>query len=234
MTEKISVILPTYNEKDNILPIIESIHWELGNYEHEILVVDDNSPDGTYRLVRERNYPYARAILRTENRGFANSIRCGLESAKGSIFVIMDSDFNHHPRYLPFMIQSLSYYSCVSASRFLYGGKMDSNARHILSWCFNIFVRLMTGGAVTDNLYGFIAIKRNIIEKCDYDKIFWGYGDYYIRLIHYLQKNKIKILQFPAVNRKRKKGQGNRRFLPLFWQYFSETVKFAYRIRIKR
>ena len=78
LTEKISVILPTYNEKGNILSIIEAIHAELVDYEHEILVVDDNSPDGTFKAVADRTYPYVRAILRTENRGLANSIRNGL------------------------------------------------------------------------------------------------------------------------------------------------------------
>jgi dolichol-phosphate mannosyltransferase len=233
MTERISVILPTYNEKGNILSLIDAIHNELGNYDHEILVVDDNSPDGTYKAVVDCNYPYVRAILRTENPGFANSIRCGLENARGDIFVIMDSDFNHQPKYLTFMIQAISYYDCVSASRFLYGGKMDSRTRHILSWVFNIFVRLMTGGCITDSLYGFLAIKREIIERCNYDDIFWGYGDYCIRLIYYLQRDNVDILQIPAVNGRRKEGEGNNRFFKVFWQYFIAVIKLTYKVRVK-
>lgn len=233
LSEKISVILPTYNEKGNILSIIDTIHTELFDYDHEVLVVDDNSFDGTYQAVVDRAYPYVRAILRSENRGLANSIRCGIENAEGTIFVIMDSDFNHQPKYLPFMIQGLSYYDCVSASRFLYGGKMDSRIRHILSWIFNIFARLMTGGKITDSLYGFLAIKRNIIEKCNYDDIFWGYGDYCIRLMYYLQKHDVGILQIPAVNGKRKEGKGNSNFFGVFWQYFKEVIKLSYKVRIK-
>ena len=233
LTEKISVILPTYNEKDNILSLIDAVHNELADYDHEILIVDDNSPDETYQVVMERNYPHVRAVLRTENYGLANSIRCGLENAKGAIFIIMDSDFNHQPKYLPFMIQALSYYDCVSASRFLYGGKMDTPLRHFLSWSFNIFIRLMTGGAITDSLYGFLSIKRKIIEQCNYDDIFWGYGDYYIRLMYYLQKHKVEILQFAAVNGKRKLGKGNNRFFKVFWQYFREVIKLTYKVRVK-
>ncbi len=225
--EKVSVILPTYNEKENIASLIDTTHNELADYNHEILVVDDNSPDGTYQAVLNLNYPYVRAILRTQNRGLANSIRCGLENAEGTIFVIMDSDFNHQPQYLPFMIQSLSYYSCVSASRFLYGGKMDIRIRHILSWAFNIFIRLVTGGGITDNLYGFLAIKRNVIEKCNYDNIFWGYGDYFIRLLYYLQKNHVQVLQFPAINAERRGGVGNRAFLKTFCQYVAATMKLG-------
>jgi len=233
INEKISVILPTYNEKDNILLLIEAVHSELIDYDHEIIVIDDNSLDGTYQTVLNLHYPYIKTILRTDNRGLANSIRCGLENAKGTIFVVMDSDFNHQPKYLPFMIQSLSYYDCVSASRFLYGGKMNSRSRHILSWLFNIFVRLITGGAITDTLYGFFSIKRKVIEQRNYDNIFWGYGDYFIRLMYYLQKNKVQILQFPAINGERKGGIGNSTFLKTFNQYFVSTVQLAIRGRIR-
>ncbi len=91
----------------------------------------------------------------------------------------------------------------------------------------------MTGGQVTDSLYGFLAIRRKIIEKCNYNDIFWGYGDYCIRLMYYLQKNNVQILQFPAVNGKRIAGKGNSRFFKVFWQYFIEVIKLTYKIRIK-
>jgi len=228
---KISIILPTYNEKDNVLPLIKAIHAELCGYDHELLVVDDNSSDGTEQAVADLKDPLVKFILRTKNRGFANSIRCGLENAAGEIFVVMDSDFNHQPKYLPFMIHALSHYDCVSGSRFLYGGKMLPRSRHILSWIFNIFIRTITRGTITDSLYGFFAIKRNTIERCNYDNIFWGYGDYCIRLMFYLQKNNATILQIPVINGARKTGAGNSRFLKVFWQYFTESIKLAYKMR---
>ena len=231
--ERISVILPTYNEKGNILSLVDAIHTELRDYDHEILVVDDNSPDGTYQAVVGLHYPYVRAILRTENRGLANSIRCGLENATGTVLVIMDSDFNHQPQYLPIMIDALSHYSCVSASRFLYGGAMDSRVRHILSWVFNIFVRVMTGGQITDSLYGFVAIRKGVLERCNYDDIFWGYGDYCIRLMYHLQRDRVNILQIPAVNGRRRAGDAKSRLWSLFWQYFKEVIKLTYKVRIK-
>ncbi|MFA5839225.1 MAG: glycosyltransferase [Candidatus Margulisiibacteriota bacterium] len=230
---KVSVILPTYNEKQNVLRLIEVIHAQLTENEHEIIVVDDNSPDGTYEAILALNLPYAKPILRTKNRGFANSIRCGLEKATGEVFVVMDSDFNHQPQYLPFMVQALSHYDCVAASRFVYGGGMDSRSRHLLSWIFNIFVRIITKGMVTDSLYGFFAIKKEVIQQCDYDAIFWGYGDYCIRLMFYLQKNGANILQFPALNGKRTTGEGNQKFIKVFLQYFYESLKLAYKERIK-
>jgi dolichol-phosphate mannosyltransferase len=232
--ETVSVILPAYNEKANVLPLIDAIQRELAEIAHEIIVVDDNSPDGTYKAVLSLNRPYVKAILRTENRGLAHSIRCGLEHAKGDILVLMDSDFNHQPRYLPFMIQSLSHYDCVSASRFVYGGRMDSRLRHLLSWFFNIFVRVITIGQITDCLYGFLAIKREVLEKCNFDKIFWGYGDYCIRLMYYLQQMHAGVLQIPAVNGQRKHGEGNSKFFKVFVQYTKEVLKLAYRERVRK
>lgn len=158
---KISIILPTYNEICGIMQVIDVIHKEVETLDHEIIVVDDNSPDGTYQYVIRLGYPYVKAILRTENRGFANSIRCGLENASGDVLVVMDSDFNHQPKYLSFMIEATCHYDVVSASRFLYGGAMFPRSRHILSWAFNIFVRLVTKGQITDSLYGYFAIKRS-------------------------------------------------------------------------
>jgi len=228
----ISIVLPTYNEKDNILVLADAIHICLGQREHEIIVVDDNSPDGTFTAVQEAGRPFIRAIIRTSDRGLAKSIRCGLEKAAGEVFVVMDTDFNHRPDYLPFMVDALYYYDCVTASRFLYGGKMDDRWRHIASWLFNIFTRIVTGGQITDSLYGYFAISKSRLEKLDYDKIFWGYGDYCIRLLYYLQKDQVNILQFPAVNGKRLGGKGNSKLAGTFWQYFREVIKLVFKGRI--
>ena len=227
--EKISIILPTFNEGENIPCLIEDIHNALSGCDHEILVIDDNSADGTYEAARSLKAPYVKAILRTTDASLGKSIRCGIENASGDIFVIMDSDYNHQPRYIPFMLQSLSHYDCVLASRFLYGGRMDHPVRHYCSWIFNIFTRLMTGGGITDSLYGYFAIKRKTMEECPYDLIFWGYGDYCIRLVYYLQKKNVPVLQIPAVNGKRRSGQGNSNLVKTFFQYLFEVCKLTYK-----
>jgi len=223
----ISVILPCYNEKDNIIPLVEAIHKELHFCDHQIVVVDDNSPDGTYQLVVGQKYSFVKPLLRTSVPSFAKSIQDGLEAADGNIFIVMDSDFNHQPKYLPMMIHNLEYYDCVTASRFLYGGGMNGKLRQTFSWIFNIFVRFMTRRDITDNLYGFVAIKKEVIEALDYDKIFWGYGDYCIRLMYYLQEKNIEILQFPVVNGRRLSGEGNSKFFKVLYQYTLATIKLV-------
>jgi dolichol-phosphate mannosyltransferase len=224
----LSVVLPTYNEKENVVPLVQAVHVALdGIVEHEVLVVDDNSPDGTYEAVRALNQPWLKPILRTEDRGFANSLRCGAERSHGDAILFMDSDGNHQPKYLPFMVDSLRFYDCVSGSRFLYGGAMNHRARHLLSLSFNQFVRLATGGQMTDSLYGLVAIRRASFERLNLDEIFWGYGDYCIRLLYHLQRSGASILEFPAVNGERLNGKGNDRLGSVFVQYTREVLKLA-------
>lgn len=224
----VSVIVPCFNEAGNIMPLIAEIHNELFFVQHQIVVVDDNSPDGTYEIVKNANLDFVKPILRTSDASLAKSIRSGLEEADGNLFIVMDSDFNHQPKYLPFMVKSSEYYDCVTASRFMYGGAMGSRWRQVLSWIFNVFVRIVTRKFVTDSLYGYFAIKRDIIEKIEYNHVFWGYGDYYIRLMYYLQENRESILQFPAVNGKRLSGEANGSLIKVFWQYMRETLRLVF------
>ena len=229
----VSVILPCYNEKGNIVPLIEEIHSVLSFCKHQIIVVDDNSPDGTYDMLVSKNYDYIKLLLRKENPSLARSIRKGIEESDGDIIIIMDSDFNHQPKYLPQMIANLEYYNCVLASRYVYGGKMHNYWRYQFSWMFNIFVRLLTGGKITETLYGFLSIRKEDLFKVDFDKIFWGYGDYCIRLMYYLQKENFTFLQFPAVNGHRLEGSGNTKLVKVFWLYLIEVIMLVLRERLK-
>lgn len=224
---RLSVILPTYNEKGNIVPLIEEIKSRLRNTDHEIIVIDDNSPDGTYGAVKDARLQGVKVVQRTENKGLAQSIRCGIECSRGEILVIMDSDFNHQPCYISELIAGISQYDCVSASRYVGEGRMNSRFRHFASGMFNRFINLTTGGTVKDNLYGFFAIKRKVLFALNFDNIFIGYGDYYIRLLHSLQKRGTSIHEISAINGKRREGHGNRRLLQAFFQYFKTVLQLA-------
>lgn len=224
----ISIVLPCFNEKGNIIPLIHEIRDVLNNQNHEIIVVDDNSPDGTYQAVIDLNLSNVKAILRKQDPSFAKSIRAGVEASTGDIIIIMDSDFNHEPRYLPVMISNCQFYDVVSGSRFVYGGSMGSKFRHISSWIFNIFVRILTRKLITDSLFGFIAIRREAIEQVDFDEIFWGYGDYCIRLMYYLQEKSLTILQVPVVLGQRKYGEGNKKLIKTLLKYLKATLHLVF------
>ncbi len=232
--ELVSVILPAYNEKENLLLLVPAIAKSLSGHKIEILVVDDNSPDGTFQALvnLKAQIDCLEIIVRTKDKGFAHSIRDGLLAAKGDILIVMDSDGNHDPVYLPFMVDNLRYFDCVTASRFQYGGGMGVRNRQVLSWIFNLFVRLCTSGMITDSLYGYWAVKRQKLELIKFEDVFWGYGDYCIRLFYYFQNHKLNVLQFPAQNGERLHGEGNSRMVKVFIQYFREVIKLTYKIRI--
>ncbi len=225
----LSVILPTFNEAGSIVELIRAIRGQLDGVDCEIVVVDDSSPDGTADAVGEAfdaESDNVRVLVRTEDFGFAKSIRHGIEQARGELVLVMDSDFNHRPEHIPLMLDLIKHGQFVTGSRFLYGGSMDSRVRHLLSWVFNVFVRVSTGGMITDNLYGLFCCRRELLlryaEKFDY--IFRGFGEYYIRLLYFLEADGVSILQFPAVNGKRRAGEANSAFFKTFWVYFKATI----------
>jgi dolichol-phosphate mannosyltransferase len=225
---KVSVILPTYNESRGIVELIKEINNELSGIESEIIIVDDDSLDGTASVVQKyfKDSPGIKVFVRKEDKGLSPSILYGIKKSTGSHILVMDSDFNHKPEYIPMMIQSLNYYSFVTGSRFLYGGRMDTRPRHFLSWCFNVFVRTCTGGSMTDNLYGFFACKRKTLFNYEnfFQWIFRGFGEYFIRLLFLMERDHVSILQFPAINGKRRYGQGNLSFLKILFIYMKATL----------
>ena len=223
----VSVVLPCFNEKGNIVALIDSIQLQLQDFDFEIIVVDDNSPDGTYAYLLSQNLDRVKVIKRSDEPSLALSIEAGLKASQGDYLVVMDSDFNHRPRDIKILLSNLRFFDCVMASRFVYGGRMDTRFRHVCSWVFNVFTRIVTRTYITDSLFGFFAIKREVLFGLPFDKVFWGYGDYCIRLMYFLQKKQHTILQIPGILGKRMAGQGNTRLITTLLQYTFEVIKFS-------
>lgn len=230
---KISVVLPVLNERQTIIPLLAELQRVLRGYCYEIIVVDDESSDGTTGLLKEHEGPAIRVITRTSDHGYAKSIRCGIEQASGEIVVIMDSDFNHDPGSIPVLLGAMPDYDCVSASRFLKGGRMVPAWRGLCSLMFNRFIRLMTGIPLSDSLFGFFAVRRAVFDGCPFDEIFFGFGDYGIRLFSYFRKKGIRVLEVPAVCGIRRSGRGNRRYWRTLRSYIRATLEVADRERCR-
>jgi hypothetical protein len=172
---EVSVILPTYNERDNICDLIDAIRSELSpqGYPYEVIVVDDSSPDGTAEVVRLRyqldahdvasmpgdDLGHLRLFLRTEDKGLAKSIRDGLIIAHGQTLVVMDTDFNHDPAMIPQMVDLLRYYDLVIGSRFVMRGGMEDQLRYHFSQAYNVFIRALFQTQIQDNLSGYFAVR---------------------------------------------------------------------------
>ncbi len=154
---KASVILPTYNEAGNIIDLIEVIKKELSakKISHEIIVVDDDSPDKTGLLVQKyfSKIPEVRAIIRKKERGLATAIKHGISKAVGEIVVVMDTDFNHDPKLLPRLISKCSSFDFVVGSRYIRGGGMANKNRQRLSYLFNILIRVILSSPVVIILF---------------------------------------------------------------------------------
>jgi dolichol-phosphate mannosyltransferase len=220
---KASIILPTYKEKDNIVELIQVIFnaLEPEGLDFEVVVVDDNSPDGTAEAVRQNfdSDPRVKLFVRTSEHGLATAIRYGVEHSTGQILVSMDTDFNHDPQILPQMIKFLDHYDIIIGSRFVMAGGMEDRFRQFSSLIYNYGIRLLFRTPVHDNLSGFFSICRDKLEALDLDQIYYGYGDYFIRLLMVAHKRGYRMLEIPVFYRLRLHGHSKTQFLAIFTQY---------------
>lgn len=232
---KLSVILPTYNEAGNIIGLIKEITNVLdrAKIRGEIIVVDDDSSDGTAKLVRQfcKARPCeAKLIIRKSDRGLAKSILEGIRKSSGEIVVVMDTDFNHDPKEIPSMLEKLREAGLVIGSRYIKGGGMENTLRYWLSYLFNIYIRILLGSPVHDNLSGYFAAERKDLTKLPTEKIFYGFGDYFIRLIHHYQKNGARISEIPVYYKNRSYGVSKSKFFRLFLSYTYHTLKLKFQV----
>jgi len=163
----LSIIIPTFNEAKNISLLIPKIHDVLNNHhKHEIVVVDDNSPDGTAkvanRLAKKHN---VKVLLRKKKRGLASAVIDGFRIAKGNVFCVMDADLSHPPDVLPKIIASLDNADLVVGSRLIRGGGSESWPFHrkLISWCAQGLAKPLT--PVKDAMSGFFALKKAVIRN---------------------------------------------------------------------
>lgn len=220
---KTSIILPTYKEKDNIVELVQAIFAALQptSIEFEIIIVDDNSPDGTADIVRAyfSRDERVKLFVRQHERGLATALRYGIDHSEGDILVFMDTDFNHDPAIIPQMVKFLEYYDIIIGSRFVMAGGMEDKFRQFSSRIYNIAIQLLFGTPVHDNLSGFFAIYRNKLATMDLEQIYYGYGDYFIRLLMVANKRGYNMLEIPVFYRLRMHGHSKTQFIATFIQY---------------
>jgi dolichol-phosphate mannosyltransferase len=127
--DTVSLIIPTYNEKDNIVPLIERIDRTLVGYNYEIVLVDDNSRDGTIEAAEGlvSRYP-VKVVVRQGEKGLATAVVHGLQFATGGIIGVMDADLQHPPEVIPALIKALEDGADMAvASRYIPGGGCPSS-----------------------------------------------------------------------------------------------------------
>ncbi|QOR95131.1 polyprenol monophosphomannose synthase [Thermosphaera chiliense] len=169
---KITIVLPTYNEAENLPLIVEELGkvMETLECEWEIIVVDDNSPDGTAEVAKKlaSKYP-VRVVVRQGRMGLTSAIHTGMKNAQGDLIIVMDADLQHPPSTIPSLVQKSSECDIVIASRYVKGGKTIGFPffRRLTSHGAIILTRMLIGKArkVKDPVSGFFLVKKNAVEN---------------------------------------------------------------------
>ncbi len=204
------VVIPTYNERENIALLVPAIERELCRlpYESHILVVDDNSPDGTAQEVRALARVYTRLRLETGPRlglgaAYVRGLRYALENLHADIVIQMDADFSHKVEDVPRLLASLeSGYDVVIGSRYVSGGSIEGDWSLFRKWqssAANLLVRFVCGMRdVRDCTAGFRAIRGDVLRRMDVARLTAQGYSFQIQLLHEAFKQGATICEVPT------------------------------------
>lgn len=233
--ESCLVIIPTYNEIENIHSIIESVLKQSSYF--DVLIVDDNSPDGTGDVVKimQEKEPRIHIIKRASKLGLGTAyiagFRYGIQNGFDYIFE-MDADFSHNPDDLIRLLNACKNGADVAiGSRYIKGGNIKnwSKDRLLLSYGASLYVKTITWMPVSDPTAGFICYKREVLENLDLDKIkFIGYT-FQIEMKYYAWSKGYKLTEVPITFVDREKGNSK-----MHANIVSEAIKGVFKMRLRK
>lgn len=218
----LSIIVPTYNERDNIGELSNRIAKELPSVNWELIFVDDNSPDGTAIIAQQlgRIDPRVRCIRRVGRRGLASACIEGMLSSNARFFIVMDADFQHDPSSLPGMYNLLLSNSAdlVIASRYMAGGTVSDwdERRKTMSRLATRLAKIICSRPVSDPMSGFFGLKREVMDACLMELSTIGFK-ILLDIIASSGKH-IRISEVPLQFSSRAKGQSKLNF-NVMWEY---------------
>ncbi len=213
--EKTLIIMPTYNERDNIVPLLDQVHESVPWV--DMLVVDDMSPDGTGQVVNDfaRSLEDAgdktpdrtgKVILmeREGKRGLGHAYRAGLRYGLDNgyeILFTMDADHSHNPAHLPFMLAALTDHDVVIGSRYMRdGGTINWRIRRILlSWLANRFARFVLRLKGSDLTSGFRGYRRKVMETIDLENMRSNGYSFLVEMLFHAQGRKARVAEVPII-----------------------------------
>jgi len=213
---KVTVVIPTYNEAENIPKLIgELFALDIPNL--SIIIVDDNSPDGTGEVAEDlaQRYPgYIYVIHRPGKMGLGTAYVAGFRYAlkRGARYIVqMDADFSHSPSYIPTMLEKIKDYDVVVGSRYVPGGKLDERwgwGRYLLSWWANsVYVRFILNLKVRDATSGFKCFRRKVLETIDLSRIRSNGYVFQVEMAYLCEKLGFRVLEIPIYFEDRRIGR---------------------------
>jgi dolichol-phosphate mannosyltransferase len=212
---KTTVVIPTYNEAENLRAITTAL-LNLPVSDLDLLVVDDDSPDGTGALAdglsREFS-PRVHVLHRTEKAGLGTAYIEGFTVAMqrgADLLLQMDADFSHSPDYVPEFLRRIDKYDVVVGSRYVPGGKLDerwSFGRYLLSWWANsVYVRMILGLKVRDATAGFKLWRRTALEQIDLAQVRANGYIFQVEMAYLSEQSGLRILEYPIYFEDRRIG----------------------------
>lgn len=207
------IIIPTYNEKDNIKSIILDIFKIAQGI--NVLVVDDNSPDKTAAVVKSLQAEYSNLSLlerpRKEGLGkaYLDAFKVILKNSEIKRVIMMDADFSHDPKYLSEMLEAAKDFDVVVGSRYVRGGSTVGWEfwRRFLSKFGNVYSRLVTGMPIFDCTGGFNLIKTDFLRKIDLSRVAMSGYAFQIELKYLLWQAGARFKEIPIVFKNRLSGE---------------------------
>jgi dolichol-phosphate mannosyltransferase len=229
------VCIPTYNEKDNLEPIVKAVL--AAEPRVDVLVVDDNSPDGTGRLADElaRAEPRVRVLHRQAKEGLGKAYLHAFQWAleHGYAYVIeMDADFSHDPKYLPTLLdQAQAGADLVLGSRYVGGGGTVNwgVGRKILSRGGSLYARTSLGIRIRDLTGGFKCFNRRVLESIDLGSVRSSGYAFQIELTYRTLKKGFQVREVPIVFEDRRVGQSK-----MSRKIFLEGLTMVWKLRLAR
>lgn len=215
-TAKVMTVIPTYNEAENLPRLVTEL-FALDIPTLEILVVDDNSPDGTGQIADElaSQHPDRVHVLhRAGKLGLGTAYITGFRYAlqHGAEYIIqMDADFSHSPAYIPQFLEAIEGYDVVVGSRYVAGGRLDERWgwwRYFLSWWANsVYTRLILGLKVKDATAGFKCWRRATLEGIGLDRIRSNGYVFQVEMAYLTEKLGYRFLEVPIYFEDRRIGR---------------------------
>jgi len=231
--KKIVVMIPTYNERENIRPLIESILRLDHNLDLTVIVVDDNSPDGTAEEVEALTATDSRVklLLRTKRKGRGAAGAAGFQAAldlNPDLVIEMDGDGSHQARFIPDLIQAAQSSDVVLGSRFVPGGKDADRrlVRRLITWAVRVFIRWQFRFPVKDVSSGFRCFRAEALRKIDPEDLISTGPSIVLEVLARAHQLGFKISEIPISFIDRKKGQTKLNFLTLL-----ETLVMALKFK---
>lgn len=214
--KSVSLIMPTYNESGNVSDLIlESVRCikNFGVDEVEVIVVDDDSPDLTWKVAAETICPDAvvKVIRRAENHGLTASLNDGIQAAGMEVVVWLDCDFSQPPERIPQLLYMIEQgFDVAVNSRYVLGGGESRSGKGgatqlFLSKQLNRLLRLLLDSSFYDYTSGFVAVRSEVIKAIS---LRGDYGEYFIDFMYRVLRDKrYRVCELPYIMRPRRSGQ---------------------------